>query len=86
MVSEDRTHGIRTFDGQTWSTLKLSDSGGTDVNPSILQATDGTIWVGGVEGYLHAFRNNTWHVYQTPDLPLPATRIVELLESKDGAL
>ncbi|MBT5832602.1 MAG: hypothetical protein HOH77_20620, partial [Candidatus Latescibacteria bacterium] len=86
VVSEDRTHGIRTFDGQTWSTLKLSDSGGTDVNPSILQATDGTIWVGGVEGYLHAFRNNTWHVYQTPDLPLPATRIVELLESKDGAL
>lgn len=86
VVSEDRTHGIRTFDGQTWSTLKLSDSGGTDVNPSILQATDGTIWVGGVEGYLHAFRNGIWHIYQTPHLPLPATRIVKLLESKDGAL
>ncbi|MDP6038064.1 MAG: hypothetical protein QGG64_05905, partial [Candidatus Latescibacteria bacterium] len=66
--------------------LKLSDSGGMDVNPSILQTTDGTIWVGGVEGYLHAFRNGKWNIYQTPVLPLPATRIVGLLEAKDGAL
>ena len=86
VVSDDRTHGIRKFDGQTWSSLKLSDSGGMDVNPSILQTTDGTIWVGGVEGYLHAFRNGKWNIYQTPVLPLPATRIVGLLEAKDGAL
>lgn len=86
VISEDRTQGIRTFDGQNWSAHKLSEVGGTNVNPSILRTKNGTIWVGGHEGYLHALRKGKWHIYQTPHLPLPTTRIVDLLEAKDGAL
>ena len=86
MVSEDRTQGIYQFDGRTWSSMKLSEWGGTDVNPSVLQTKDGTVWVGGHEGILHALRNGTCHIYQTPQLPLPDTRMIRLFEDRKSAL
>ena len=85
-VSDDRERGINRFDGSRWSTLWLSAEGGIDLNPSILETQDGTIWVGGHEGILHAYREEKWEVYRSPEVPLPTTRIVGLLESSDGAL
>tara|TARA_A100001037_G_scaffold253338_1_gene237885 strand:+ start:4505 stop:4651 length:147 start_codon:yes stop_codon:yes gene_type:complete len=46
-------------DGE-WQTIWLSDVGGIDLNPSIAQTRDGTVWFGGHEGVLQAFRNGTW--------------------------
>jgi signal transduction histidine kinase/ligand-binding sensor domain-containing protein len=85
-VSQSRTNGVNRFDGTTWSTFRLSDFGGTNMNPSLLQTADGTIWIGGHEGIFHAQRDGHWYVYRTPEHPLPETRIVDLVEGADGAL
>ncbi len=85
-VSDDRDGGINRFNGQIWTSFRLSTEGGIDLNPSILEANDGTIWVGGHEGILHAYRRDRWEIYRSSKVPVPTTRIIDLLESSDGAL
>ena len=81
-----RTPGESRGEGQAaWTHVRLSELGGIDVNPSILEAADGTVWVGGHGGYLHAWRDSAWTVYSAPDVPLPTLR-TGLVEASDGAL
>jgi len=86
-VSGNAYHGVNRFDGRRWTHFRLSDLGGNDINTSILETADGTLWVGGHLGCLHAYRDGRWMVYRpTPDVPIPQVRIIGLVEASDGAL
>ncbi|MDP6776853.1 MAG: PDZ domain-containing protein, partial [Candidatus Latescibacteria bacterium] len=85
-VSEHGYRGVNRFDGTSWKSSRLSELvGGSDTNRSLLEARDGTVWIG-QHGALAAFRQDVWTSYTRPDAPLPTGRILGLLESSDGAL
>jgi hypothetical protein len=87
VASDDGRRSISHFDGRAWSQVRLSDHGGVNWNPEILVTEGGTLWVGGNRGYLHAYQDGSWSVYRrSPSLPVPSTRIVDLLAAADGAL
>ncbi|MDP6037049.1 MAG: hypothetical protein QGG64_00705, partial [Candidatus Latescibacteria bacterium] len=77
--------GLCRLEGNRWHELDLRTVGGRNHNLSILQTRDNTLWIGG-RGNLHAYKNNAWSIYRTPDIPIPPTRIVALTEARDGAL
>ena len=84
VATNDQGAGLQQFNGGTWKETKLSDIGGRDINTSILETSDGTLWVGG-SGRLHALRNGKWSIYSLNDLDLPSHRI-RMIEGRDGAL
>jgi hypothetical protein len=87
VASDDARHGLNRFDGKTWHTTMLSDHGGTNLNPSVLASRDGVLWVGGHQGYLHTLRDGKWAANRrSPDLPIPTTRLTNLVESPDNAI
>jgi len=85
-VSYDIRGGVNRLDRKGWMHFRLSDLGGDNHNRSILETRDGTLWVGGNGGYLHAYRNGRWTIYRPPDIPIPGTYLIGLLEASDGAL
>ena len=85
-VSDVPHKGMNRFDGTSWANLRLSRLGGYDINPSVVETGDGTLWVGGHWGYLHAYRNGVWTIYKAPQIPIPRTRIIDPLWASDGAL
>jgi signal transduction histidine kinase/CheY-like chemotaxis protein/ligand-binding sensor domain-containing protein len=85
-ISNHSDGGVNRFDGSRWSHFWLSDYGGTDINTSITQTRDGTVWIGGHSGSLQLLRHDVWERYGTADLPLSQSRIAELLQTPDGAL
>ena len=80
-----KNEGVNRFDGEAWTHFNLQDLGGSSSNPSILETQDGTLWVGGM-GTLHAYRDGVWTVYKPPDVPIPTSRIYDLVEASDGSL
>jgi hypothetical protein len=84
--------GVNRFDpstllragGKTWTHFRLSELGGTNLNTSILETKDGTLWVGG-SGALHALRDGIWRVYRPQEVSIPSHR-THLLEASDEAL
>lgn len=87
VVSDDGRRNVNRFENGKWIQTRLSDLGGVNWNPSVLASRDGTVWVGGRLGRLHAYRGGKWRVYnRSPDAPIPATRLVQILEASDGAL
>ena len=78
--------GVNRFDGKTWSAFSFNPNlNSTNLHTSIYQTTDGTVWIGGNGGHLHAYRNSEWAVYKPPQVPT-GVRIVGLLEVSDGSL
>ena len=59
---------------------------GTLIHTSILATREGTLWIGGHNGLLYAFRNGIWTVCTPAEVPISQTRIIGLLEASDGAL
>ena len=86
VVSTDGTRGMYRFDGQSWTAQRLADVGGNDHNPVILETGDGVLWVGGLGGRLHALRDGEWAMYEPAVVPVPHTRIIDLVEAADGSL
>jgi ligand-binding sensor domain-containing protein len=72
------------FDGKRWSSLSLSEFGGTDINTSLVETSDGAVWVGGFKK-LHVLREGEWKVYSTPLAPIPPVRLL-LLPASDGSV
>ncbi|MBT5829077.1 MAG: response regulator [Candidatus Latescibacteria bacterium] len=87
VVSDDGRRNVNRFENGEWIQTRLSDLGGVNWNPSVLASRDGTVWVGGRLGRLHAYRSGKWRVYnRSPEALIPATRLVQILEASDGAL
>ena len=85
-ASETFDGGANRFSGKTWTHTDLSLLGGININTFLRETRDGTLWVGGHHGYLHAYKNGLWSVYRSPQVPLPEVRAIDLLEASDGSL
>lgn len=74
---------MNRFDGQRWTSFRLSSIGGWDINPSVLPTRDGAVWVAG-QGGLHVWRDGQWRVFTLSDAPLPGgdLRLEEDLEGR----
>ncbi len=83
-VSSNGFRGVNRFDGKTWTHFRLRTLGGNNLNTSILETGDGTVWISGYE-QLHAFRDAAWRVYRSPEVSVSLHR-AQLLEASDGAL
>ena len=86
-LSQSVAGGVNTFDpvkGQ-WTSFRLSEQfGGDNLNYSILETDDGTLWIGGL-ARLFTCRYGIWNEYRQPELEIPQTRIL-LLHASDGSL
>lgn len=83
VASFDDTVGVSVLADGSWASVKLDDRRNT--NTSILEAGDGTIWVGG-NGRFHVLRGSTWKRYARPTVPIPRARILSMVEGVDGAI
>jgi ligand-binding sensor domain-containing protein len=81
-ISNDPGGMINRLNGQTWEPDPLGDN----IHASILETSDGVLWVGGFRSRLYALRDKTWEIYRTPTAPIPQNRITSLIENSDGAL
>jgi len=86
VITQQHDHGLRYFEKDKETYLRLSDYfGGDNIFCSIIQTEDGTIWVGGL-GRLMAYRNNQWFQYRSPGVPVPPSNRILLLEASDGSI
>lgn len=76
----------------TWSRVRIDGSefeGQTrtrvETNPSILQTTDGTIWVGGRDRVMLQ-RGSGWSLYHKDQYPVPSARINDMMEDSRGGV
>jgi signal transduction histidine kinase len=69
-VSRSGLGGVNRFDGETWTSFRLSSIGGSDINPSVLPTRDGAVWVAGQSG-LHVWRGGQWRVFTLSEVPVP---------------
>ena len=82
-----RNHGsVNRFADRTWTHTRLLDVGSVDIHTSVLETSDGALWIGGHTGALNCYRNGAWTVYGPPEVPLPQSRLIGLVEASDGAL
>ena len=84
VASRDGTQPLRRFDGDSWSSIRLGELGGNDSNESLFESQDGTLWVGS-HSNLAAYRDGNWQHYRYPEIPLPRTRVRDILQAQDGA-
>ena len=85
-ITQQQDHGLRYFDGKKTSYKRLSDQFGDDnIYCSLIQTEDGTIWIGGL-GRLFAYKNGRWFLYRSPDVPVPPSNRLLLLEGHDGSI
>ncbi|MFT5367667.1 MAG: C4-dicarboxylate-specific signal transduction histidine kinase [Candidatus Latescibacterota bacterium] len=102
-ISNQSKGGIDKFDikTQTWTHLKhdgnqwlyppktdqhISKLRG-NIHTSILETTDGSIWIGGYST-LYRHYQDKWFTYKQnqPGIQVPSNRIIDLTEASDGAL
>ncbi|MDP4292800.1 MAG: hypothetical protein Q8908_17090, partial [Bacteroidota bacterium] len=85
IVSGHYNSGVITFDGRKWNSIKLSRIfGGDELHTCLMEAKDGSIWIGGL-GKLYVFKDNKWRVYEAPQFPIPYSRII-FTESTQGII
>ncbi|KAA3615118.1 MAG: hypothetical protein D8M58_22045 [Calditrichaeota bacterium] len=57
--------------------------GGDNVYTSIIQVSDGTIFMGGF-GRFFTYKNNQWKLYQAPAIPVPSSNRILFFEDSRG--
>jgi methyl-accepting chemotaxis protein len=89
-ISNHAFAGLNRFDGSEWTQFRLSslseNNVNSDTNTSILETSDGTLWIGGGGGFLHVLRDGKWSVWGPSDTPVSESRVIGLHESSDGSL
>lgn len=84
-ISDHPHGGINQFDGHKWTHTFLSQLGAPNTNTSLLEAQDGTLWLGSL-GPLWIYQNNKWQDLSIPDeIQLPTQR-ARLYETSQGAI
>jgi len=59
--------------------------GGDEIESSICQTGDGTLWIAGI-GKIYTYRENLWRYYTPPQIPLPSSTRLLLYETQSGDL
>lgn len=57
-----------------WEDIDMKSIGGDNVQSSILETPDGTVWIGG-HSKLYSLTSSGWKVYQYPEIALPLSYI-----------
>ncbi|HJP30211.1 MAG TPA: hypothetical protein QGF95_06625 [Candidatus Latescibacteria bacterium] len=88
LINNKGGSGIQFFDGERWQRTGIAEhlEPGQDINTAILEASDGSLWIGGHMGHVHSYRNGRWQVYERPAIPTPQSRLRDIIEGPDGAL
>jgi len=85
LISAHFSSGIFTYENNRWNYFKLSEIfGGDDLHTSILEANDGSIWIGSI-AKIFVLKDNKWSSYESPNFPIPYSRII-LHKSKRGSV
>ena len=96
-VASHERMGVNRFDGHQWRSFRLSNAEARgdnlpgesdwlkDTNPTLLEARDGSIWVAAY-GAVYQYRDDLWTAYRQPDVPIPASRVVDICETANGWL
>ena len=71
-----------TISEDKWNSVNLKEFGGDNVQTSITETKDGTVWIGG-HSKLYALRSSGWKVYQYPDVALPLSYIEIYLDAQE---
>jgi signal transduction histidine kinase/DNA-binding response OmpR family regulator/ligand-binding sensor domain-containing protein len=83
VISNDKT-GIDVFRDGKWQHFQISDYvGNSDINFSIIEMDDHSIWIGG-QGLLFVFDGESWKQYKSSDVPIPSASRIDLLKASDG--
>ncbi|HJP30428.1 MAG TPA: ATP-binding protein [Candidatus Latescibacteria bacterium] len=82
-VSNARQGSLNRFDGDRWTQHQPDVGQWVEVQTSLVQTRDGTLWFGGF--MLYGLRDGSWQTWSSREAPIPFHRI-RLLEADDGAL
>ncbi|MBP2831648.1 response regulator [Aquimarina sp. U1-2] len=83
VVSEAHDLGVNFFDGKRWETIKLSTRfGGVDAQKSVLIDSKNSVWIEG-HGRIFQQKNNTWQVFENPEIPVATSSRLLFHESFD---
>ena len=86
IINDSAKDKVNRFDPLTsrWKTVDLLEYGGTNLNYSIFESEDGTIWISG-HSKIHALQNGSWQVYDASEVNLPIG-VIYFHQSRDGSL
>lgn len=86
IISNQYNYGILYFEKNKFDKFFLGKKFGADeIASSIIQAKDGTVFIGGM-GILYTYKDQNWEIYRAPNIPLPSSTRILLYESSDGNL
>ena len=68
-------NNISRYNGKTWTSFSNHAFDGVFLNSSIIQTSDGVTWVSDFSE-LHLYKDQKWHVYKSPEFPVPAKQII----------
>ena len=86
IINNQHDQGLLFYENGRFEKLYLGKKFGADeITTSILEAKDGTIFIGAM-GILYTYKDKSWNIYRTPDIPLPSSTRILVFESKDGNL
>lgn len=77
--------GAAFYNGRTWSPVSLPDLHTSRWVRSMIQTSDGSLWFGRDMGGVCRLKDGQWESYDTAQ-GLPHTRVLSLLERRDGTL
>jgi C4-dicarboxylate-specific signal transduction histidine kinase/ligand-binding sensor domain-containing protein len=85
-ASDEKTAGLNLLDRGLWTHTDLRGVGGNPINGSLLETSDGTVWISGYN-VMHAYTEGALRIYMHGSIPISlGGRITNLLETSDGAI
>jgi ligand-binding sensor domain-containing protein/signal transduction histidine kinase len=86
IINNQHDQGLLYFENGNFEKFYLGKKFGADeITTSIIQARDGMVFIGAM-GILYTYKDGSWNIYRTPDIPLPSSTRILVFESKDGNL
>ena len=83
-INNQYDQGLLYFENNRFNKFFLGKKFGADeITTSILQSIDGTLFIGAM-GILYTYKEKSWKIYRSPNIPLPSSTRILLYESSDG--
>jgi signal transduction histidine kinase/DNA-binding response OmpR family regulator/ligand-binding sensor domain-containing protein len=72
-----------SISAEKWKSINLKAFGGDNVQTSILETSDGNLWIGG-HSKLYSLTASGWNVYQYPEVTLPLSQMEIYADSRNN--